>query len=75
MCRWLLDRLVVDVMPTDGSRLGLNTRWFTEALEEAWIVEYTGTVLPVESPLGLLVTKYLTFTERGERDYYGSHDL
>lgn len=27
------------------------------------------------SPLGLLVTKYLTFTERGEGDYYASHDL
>lgn len=27
------------------------------------------------SPVGLLVTKYLTFSERGEGDYYASHDL
>jgi len=26
MCRWKLDGLTVDVMPTDGSRMGLNTR-------------------------------------------------
>lgn len=62
-------------MPTDGSRLGLNTRWFNEALEEAWTVDYAGTTLPIVSPLGLLVTKYLTFTERGKGDCYGSHDL
>lgn len=35
-CRWLLGgKLVVDVMPTDGAALGLNTQWFTEALASA----------------------------------------
>jgi len=44
-------------------------------LEEAQTVIYAHTELPVVSPVGLLVTKYLTFTERGKGDYYGSHDL
>ena len=75
ICRWLLGGVVVDVMPTDGEMLGLNTRWYKEVLEEAHVINYAHTSLRVVSPLSLLVTKYLTFTERGEGDYFGSHDL
>jgi hypothetical protein len=75
ICRWLLGSIVVDVMPTDGEKLGLNTKWFEEVLAEAVIIDYAHTSLRVVSPLGLLVTKYLTFTERGEGDFFGSHDL
>lgn len=75
MCRWRLAGVVVDIMPTSGEPLGLNTQWFSEVLECAIEVEYEHTKLKVVSPVGLLVTKYLTFTERGGGDYYGSHDL
>lgn len=34
-CGWVLDNLTVDIMPTDGSTLGLNTAWFKEALATA----------------------------------------
>ncbi|MGJ8640083.1 MAG: hypothetical protein ACSHYA_11905 [Opitutaceae bacterium] len=62
-------------MPTDGALLGLNTKWFREVLETAETIEYAHERLRVVSPIGLLVTKYLTFMERGEGDYYASHDL
>jgi predicted nucleotidyltransferase len=62
-------------MPTKGEQIGLNTEWFREVLAEAVEVEYADTKLKIVSPVGLLVTKYLTFTERGENDYYASHDL
>jgi len=75
LCRWRLGKLVVDVMPTSGERYGLNTQWFAEALQTAETVEYDHTTLRIVSPIGLLVTKYLTFTERGKRDFFGSHDL
>lgn len=74
-CRWNLGTLKVDIMPTHGAGIGLNTKWFQEALDESFIVEYNQTLLPVVSPIGLLLTKFLAFTERGEGDYYGSHDL
>ena len=45
------------------------------SLETAEEVEYSHTRLRIVSPIGLLVTKYLTFTERGKSDYYASHDL
>ena len=75
ICRWRLGLLIVDIMPTHGQQLGLNTQWFKEVLECAIIKEYAHTELKVVSPVGLLVTKYLTFTERGNDDYYASHDL
>ena len=74
-CRWTLGSLRVDIMPTHGEGIGLNTKWFSEALDTSNYVSYSHTRLPIVSPIGLLVTKYLTFTERGEGDYYGSHDL
>ena len=66
---------MVDVMPTSGERYGLNTQWFTEALETAGTVEYAHTKIRIVSPIGFLATKYLTFTERGKGDFFGSHDL
>ena len=75
ICRWRLGKLVVDIMPTDGALIGLNTKWFQEALETAGVIEYAHTRLRVVSPIGLLATKYLTFKERGQNDYFASHDL
>lgn len=75
ICRWRLSELIVDIMPTRGEPLGLNTQWFKEVLEYALVIDYAKTKLKVVSPVGFLVTKYLTFSERGEGDYYNSHDL
>ncbi len=75
LCRWRLGKLVVDIMPTRGVRYGLNTQWFAEALQTSVTVEYAHTKLRVVSPIGLLATKYLTFTERGNGDFHASHDL
>ena len=43
-CRWQLGGLALDIMPADGSYLGLNTAWFGEALA-------TGTEREVQPPL------------------------
>jgi hypothetical protein len=35
MCRWTLSGLTIDIMPTEGGFLGINTAWFAEALATA----------------------------------------
>ena len=75
ICRWRLGELTVDMMPTQGEQIGLNTTWFAEVLDHSIETEYAHTTLRIVSPVGFLVTKYLTFTERGEGDFYASHDL
>lgn len=74
-CRWRLDGLIVDVMPTEGSLLGLNTAWFTEALATAKPHRILGVDVPLISAVAFLATKLAAFGDRGDGDYYGSHDL
>ena len=75
LCRWVLGTLTVDIMPTDGARLGLNTAYFKEALATARVTEFAHTPLRIVSPVGFLATKYVAFADRGGNDYYASHDL
>lgn len=74
-CRWVLGNLTVDIMPTEGAFLGLNTAWFTEALATAREHAFGHVQLKLISPVAFLATKYVAFTDRGEGDFYASHDL
>jgi hypothetical protein len=74
-CRWVLGNLAVDIMPTEGAALGLNTAWFMEALATATEQEFAHTRLRLVSPVGFLATKHVAFLDRGKGDYHGSHDL
>ena len=71
----MLGNLTVDIMPTEGGFLGLNTAWFKEALATATEQEFAHTRLKLVSPVGFLATKYVAFLDRGAGDYYGSPDL
>lgn len=75
LCRWVLGDLTVDIMPTEGSGLGLNTAWFAEAVDTATEVEIAHTKLKLISPVAFLATKYVAFSDRGDGDFYASHDL
>jgi predicted nucleotidyltransferase len=75
ICRWVLGGLTVDIMPTDGAHLGLNTAWFKEALASASEREFAGTRLKLVSAVGFLATKYVAFVDRGKGDYQASQDL
>src|SRR5277367_2717134 len=35
ICRWIIDECRVDVMPTTSASLGINSKWFPEALATA----------------------------------------
>ncbi len=74
-CRWTLGQLTVDIMPTEGAFLGLNTAWFKEALTTVMVREIAHTRLRLISPVAFLATKHVAFSDRGKDDYYGSHDL
>ena len=74
-CRWVLGNLTVDIMPTEGGFLGLNTAWFAEALATATEREFGHVRLKLISPVAFLATKHIAFSDRGGGDYYASHDL
>src|ERR1700677_39409 len=75
MCRWILGGLTVDIMPTNGAFLGLNTAWFKEALATATEHEFANVRVILVSPVAFLATKHVAFVDRGKEDYFGSQDL
>ncbi len=76
ICRWKVDDLLVDVMPTEESILGFSNRWYPEAIRNA--MEYPlEDDLPIRlvAPLFFLTTKFEAFRGRGNNDLYTSHDI
>ncbi len=78
ICRWKFQKATVDVMPTQGSLLGLNTRWFSEAVAAAqWrtLSLDDNSRIKVVTPEYFIATKLEAFKDRGMGDYYASYDL
>ena len=76
ICRWVVDRCRVDIMPRESASLDMNTRWFPEVLEYAVIVELgEGCSAKVVTPPLFLAMKLEAFKDRGKGDFYASHDL
>ncbi|MEM9446635.1 MAG: hypothetical protein AAGA18_14935 [Verrucomicrobiota bacterium] len=77
ICRWILENITVDIMPIEATNLGLNCRWFPEALTESITVKVQNlnTKLKVISQPYFIATKVEAFKDRGNKDFYASHDI
>jgi predicted nucleotidyltransferase len=76
ICRWLIDGIAVDVMPTDEEVLGFSNRWYRQAMQYATakIISDDMAIRLVTSPY-FLATKIDAFHNRGADDYVLSHDM
>lgn len=75
-CRFTLDGLKVDIMPSEGNILGFTNRWYDYALRTA--DEHPlpdGSSVRVVSAPAFIATKLEAFHDRGQADYIVSHDL
>jgi predicted nucleotidyltransferase len=76
ICRWTMEGLLLDVMPTSAAILGFGNEWYRPALKEAVFVELpSGNRIRMVTAPHFLATKLAAFTGRGEGDYLMSHDL
>jgi hypothetical protein len=75
LCRWLIDGIIVDVMPTDEATLGFSNRWYREAFEHATLTVVEGVAIRVVTAPLFLATKLEAFRTRGHEDFMASHDL
>jgi len=75
ICRWLIDHMKLDVMPTDETILGFSNRWYKPAIEAAALVELDGFELRVVTTPYFIGTKLEAFRGRGKGDFYASSDL
>src|SRR5206468_6925477 len=76
ICRWILEGCRVDIMPIDSRPLGMNSRWFREALESAQPVALgqNAEAKVVTRPF-FVATKLAAFQDRGHSDLYASRDI
>jgi predicted nucleotidyltransferase len=76
ICRWLLDDLIVDIMPTRGEILGFSCEWYQVAFDTAQAISLPdGTTIRLVTPACFLATKLTAFADRGRRNPMASHDL
>lgn len=76
ICRWDCDGILVDIMPTDEKVLGFSNRWYKNAQENAINKPLNhSTIIKVISAPYFLATKLEAFKNRGNNDFFGSHDL
>jgi predicted nucleotidyltransferase len=76
VCRWCLDDLIVDIMPTRGEILDFSCEWYQVAFDTAQPTMLpNGSTIRLVTPACFLATKLAAFGDRGRRDSMASHDL
>jgi hypothetical protein len=76
ICRWLLGKLKVDVMPTEPTVLGFSNRWYPDAVQHCMtITPENGPGLRCVDATYFLATKFEAFLGRGHGDFQASADL
>ena len=76
VCRWLVDAIKVDIMPTQEDILGFSNRWYLPAIKNADHIELEKNLtIRLVTPPYFLATKIEAFKGRGGGDYMASHDL
>jgi predicted nucleotidyltransferase len=76
VCRWLVDVIKVDIMPTQEDILGFSNRWYLPAIKNADHIELENELtIKLVSPPYFLATKIDAFKGRGGGDYMASHDM
>ncbi len=76
LCRWVAEKVILDVMPTDTQILGFGNKWYAPATDNAELVRLpSGKQIQMVSAPYFLITKLEAFDGRGGGDYLLSHDI
>lgn len=76
ICRWVLDGVMLDLMPSEPGILEFHNRWYPLAVKTATRVSLPdGMEIPVIAAPLFVATKFEAFHGRGKSDYLASHDL
>lgn len=75
-CRWHFDNIILDVMPADEKILGFGNAWYEQSIKNSFLYEFSAelTIKVVSAPY-FLATKLEAFKNRGNDDFFGSHDF
>ncbi len=76
ICRWHIEKIIVDIMPTDDPSVGFTNKWYPGGYKNSvnYIINDRCTVRILDSPY-FLATKLEAFKGRGNNDGRTSHDF
>ena len=74
-CRWIVDDIKVDVLPSRDDLGQWRGRWFEEALRTATPREISGKTINVVTASCFIATKMDAFADRGNGDFLASRDV
>jgi predicted nucleotidyltransferase len=76
ICRWQIEKITVDIMPTEDPSIGFSNKWYPEGYKNAidYIIDDRCTVRILDAPY-FLATKFEAFKDRGNHDGRTSHDF
>ena len=76
LCRWCIEQIILDLMPSQGEMLGFSNRWYPLAVESAQLHALPSgrSIRMVTAPV-FLATKLEAFYGRGQGAFLFSHDL
>jgi hypothetical protein len=76
ICRWRIENIIVDIMPTSGTILGFSNRWYPLAMETASQHKITHSFsINIINPPCFIATKIEAFESRGKQDFLLSDDI
>lgn len=76
VCRWIVEDITVDVMPTREEVLGFANQWYLLAVATAQMLTLpSGLKIKVVRAPEFLATKLEAFYGRGQGDFLFSHDM
>ena len=76
ICRYRVQGISVDVMPTEPEILGFSNRWYPEGFRhaEAYALD-SETTIRLFTPVYFVASKLEAFKGRGKDDFWGSSDF
>ncbi len=76
ICSYKFQGIAIDIMPADDSSIGVSNSWYKPGFKYLQQVELEeGTSINILSSPYFLATKLEAFKDRGQNDFYGSHDF
>jgi hypothetical protein len=76
ICRYKIQGIIVDIMPTNSEVLGFSNRWYSDGFKNAIDIELDKeTSVKIFSPVYFIASKLEAFKNRGGKDFRTSTDF
>lgn len=76
ICSYKFQDISIDIMPADDSSIGVSNIWYKPGFKYLQQVELEdGTIINILPSPYFLATKLEAFKDRGQNNFYGSHDF